>query len=205
MIELAVFDLDGTLLRGPTVCEVLARPIGKLERMRELERGACDLKAARAEMAGWYRASGYGDARLVELLAAAEIAPGADEGCALLRGRAVEIALASVTWSFAVEHFAQRFGASTWLATTLGKDGEIGHVFAADKAAWLERLARERGIDRGRIAAVGDSVGDVPMLRVAGTAIFVGAALCAGAPSHVRHLPSCDIRDVARAILAVRH
>lgn len=34
---LAVFDLDGTLLRGPTVCEVLARTLGRLDRMRQLE------------------------------------------------------------------------------------------------------------------------------------------------------------------------
>jgi hypothetical protein len=35
---LAVFDLDGTLLRGPTVCEVLARALGRLDRLWQLER-----------------------------------------------------------------------------------------------------------------------------------------------------------------------
>jgi len=50
---LVVFDLDGTLLRGPTVCEVLAESLGRLERMRQLERFAGDqeLRAAREEMA----------------------------------------------------------------------------------------------------------------------------------------------------------
>ncbi len=30
---LAVFDLDGTLLRGDTVCEVLAKPLDRLVEM----------------------------------------------------------------------------------------------------------------------------------------------------------------------------
>ena len=36
-VDLAVFDLDGTLLRGSTVCEVLAAPIGRLEEMAAIE------------------------------------------------------------------------------------------------------------------------------------------------------------------------
>lgn len=35
--RLVAFDLDGTLLRGDTVCEALARRMGHFERMRELE------------------------------------------------------------------------------------------------------------------------------------------------------------------------
>jgi hypothetical protein len=42
-LGLAVFDLDGTLPRGPTVCELLATPLGRLERMRQLE--VCTIKS----------------------------------------------------------------------------------------------------------------------------------------------------------------
>jgi hypothetical protein len=57
---LAVFDLDGTLLRGPTVCEVLARALGRLDHMRQLEALIAglrdiDIAAAREEMVRWYR------------------------------------------------------------------------------------------------------------------------------------------------------
>jgi hypothetical protein len=40
-----------------TVCEILAEPLGRLGRMRELERFSsdADLRAAREEMATWYR------------------------------------------------------------------------------------------------------------------------------------------------------
>jgi phosphoserine phosphatase len=51
---LALFDLDGTLLRGPTVCEVLARALGRLNHMRQLEAliaglSDIDIAAAREE------------------------------------------------------------------------------------------------------------------------------------------------------------
>lgn len=51
LIGLAVFDLDGTLLRGPTVCEILAEALGRPERMREREKVASEsaLKAARPD------------------------------------------------------------------------------------------------------------------------------------------------------------
>ena len=38
VLRLAAFDLDGTLLRGQTACEAISKGIGRIERMRELER-----------------------------------------------------------------------------------------------------------------------------------------------------------------------
>jgi hypothetical protein len=35
--KLAAFDLDGTLLRGVTVCGALTRPLGRLDQMQEFE------------------------------------------------------------------------------------------------------------------------------------------------------------------------
>ena len=57
---LVAFDLDGTLLRGLTVCEVVAVSLGQLDRMRQLERFASrlELRQAREEMAVWYRRAG---------------------------------------------------------------------------------------------------------------------------------------------------
>ena len=50
-LRLAAFDLDGTLLRGQTACEAIAKGIGRIERMRELERlESTDIE----EMAEWY-------------------------------------------------------------------------------------------------------------------------------------------------------
>ena len=91
---LVAFDLDGTLLRGPTVCEVLAGGLGHLERMREFETitTESDMAAARLEMTRWYR--GIPIAELTATLDFASLAPKTAEGIRLLREHGFEIAIA---------------------------------------------------------------------------------------------------------------
>ena len=202
-MKLAAFDLDGTLVRGRTACESIAAGIGRLERMTELEAMRADqtqqVIAAREEMAAWY--SGFTLDELRRHLAALRTAPGVDEGFALLRDHGYRLAIVSITWEFAVEWFAARWRADYWVGTGLSTDGAITHFWPQDKAAWLERLAGELGVDRRDVAAVGDSGADIPMLRFAGTAFWVGQAL----PSELRgvatHAPDADIRLVAERIV----
>ena len=68
---LVVFDLDGTLLRGPTVCELLAAPLGHFDDMRAFEsvRTEQEIAQARVEMR-WY--GGIPRERLLESLEAAQ-------------------------------------------------------------------------------------------------------------------------------------
>jgi HAD superfamily phosphoserine phosphatase-like hydrolase len=199
-IRLAAFDLDGTLIRGETVCQVLARPLGRAQRMEvlELASGREAIRAARQEMAAWYR--GRPVEELCSYLEAAVLAPGVVEGFSLLRRHGVELAVVLITWLFAVEWFAQRLGAEVAVGTGLSADGAIEHVWAEDKAARLAELARRRGIDLKEVAAVGDSVGDVPMLRGVGLPVFVGRSVPAALPGVV-HLPEADIAKVARRII----
>jgi phosphoserine phosphatase len=108
---LAVFDLDGTLLRGPTVCEVLARALGRLDHMRQLEALIAglrdiDIAAAREEMVRWYREIPLADLR--SQLRSATLAPRASEGITVLRRHGVAVAIASITWEFAVVWFARQ-------------------------------------------------------------------------------------------------
>jgi phosphoserine phosphatase len=55
-------------------------------------------------------------------------------------------------------------------------------------------------ISRDRVAAIGDSSSDIPMLELAGLRFFVGA----NPPQilDVIHLPNSDIRLIAQKILA---
>src|SRR4029453_18969850 len=94
---LVIFDLDGTLLRGPTVCEVLAEPLGYTEEMRELEAISDEEQwsAARVKMAGWYR--NYTTAELQGHLNKARWAPGVVEAVDLLRGRKIKFVIVSFT------------------------------------------------------------------------------------------------------------
>lgn len=197
--RLVAFDLDGTLIRGPTICESLAEPLGKLARMREIEqlRDITQIRAARQEMLRWYREPLNS---LCEKLTV-EIAPGVDEAFELLAQQGIRTAIVSITWSFAVEWFARRFGAGAWIGTG-AQAGEIQHFWPNDKPVWLARHANALGIELSEVAAVGDSHGDVPMLAAVGHPFFIGAELPTEI-AHAVHAPNADLREIAQRILAL--
>lgn len=196
---LVVFDLDGTLLRGPTVCELLAAPLGRLAEVQAFESltAQSEIAEARAKMACWY--SGVSRDRLVESLKSPQWAPGAMEGVVLLQEAGIEVAIASITWAFAVGWFANQLGVQYFLGTGLPDDGQIEHVWSEQKAEWLTTLASLLLVADNRTAAVGDSLGDVPMLQAAALRFFVGPR----PPSRLKclHMPSANILEVARIIL----
>src|SRR5580692_3229742 len=125
-VRLVAFDLDGTLLRGPTICEVLAAKLGMQDRMHEIEqmRDIADIRAARQEMLTWY--GGVPLDQLRSELTRVEIAPGATQAFRLLETRGVHKGILSVAWAFGVEWFARRFGAEAWVGTTVTNAGSIG-------------------------------------------------------------------------------
>jgi phosphoserine phosphatase len=195
------FDLDGTLLRGPTVCELLAEPLGRLAEMRQFEQAAseAEIAAARREMARWY--AGRTERELCVALDAAAWAPGAREGVALLQAEGVAVVIASITWSFAVESVAARLGVAHCLGTRLEPGGGVAHVWPRDKARWLEGVAAELGVPRARIAAVGDSTSDADLLAAAELRFFVGRGAPPTLPGLV-HRPAGDIAAIAREVIA---
>jgi len=150
-VRLAAFDLDGTLLRGDTVCEVLARTLGHLERMRELEaiqearQDRDSLLVLRKELAAYYR--GVPALELRSYLSTLTLAPGAREGFALLRRAGIVTAIVSITWEFAAQWLAAEVGADYHVGTRLLADGSIEHFWPEDKAVWLAALRRRHGSD----------------------------------------------------------
>ncbi|MGO9605720.1 MAG: HAD family hydrolase [Candidatus Binataceae bacterium] len=196
---LVLFDLDGTILRGPSVCELLAAPLGHLDEMKAFEKLKTerDISWARIEMTRWY--DGIPRDRLIGFLRAAQLAPGAKEGIALLRAAGVEVGIASITWDFAVDWFARRLGVNHVLGTVISDDGTIDDAWPRHKAAWLRKLASQLEIPAERTAAVGDSAGDTEMLEAAAMRFFVGAE-----PPHgldCVHMFDGDILEVARTII----
>lgn len=202
LVRLAAFDLDGTLLRGCTVCEILANKLGYGERMRELETltQLDDIRRAREEIATWYE--NHSVEQLTGLLDTTYLAPGAVEGVQLLRANGVHVAIASLTWAFAVEWFGNLLSVDSTLGTSLIPGIEILHCWPNDKAEWVSRLGIELGCSRDAVAAIGDSLFDVPMLTQVGVPVFVGANAPAGLPPSTLFMPCADIRAVAARILA---
>lgn len=202
-LGLAVFDLDGTLLRGPTVCEVLAQALGRRDQMRQLEASIsagsdAAIAAARDEMFRWYR--GLSLAELTGRLETGMLAPRASEGISLLKRYGVAVAIASITWEFAVARFARHLQVEHYVGTVLKPDGAISHFWPRDKATWIEGLRAMLRIPSDRVAAVGDSSGDIDMLRAARHSVFVGAIL-PDELHEVSHLPGADIVTVAEWIV----
>jgi phosphoserine phosphatase len=201
-IRLVAFDLDGTLLRGDTVCTSIARSIGTLERMQEMERGheLADRLSDAAEMASWYLP--LGRKRIESELSRLTPAPGADQGCSLLREAGVGLVIISVTWKFAVQHFAERFGASDYAATPLDwTTGEFDDFDAEHKGPWLEAKIASLGLSADQVAAVGDSPNDHGMFEAAGTSFCVATAC--GEIDNVIHRPDANILELAKEILAL--
>jgi phosphoserine phosphatase len=201
VISLAAFDLDGTLVRDHTCVESIARTIGREQECAAFElldmRDVPAVTAARETMAEWYRR--YRHEELTVGLGDLALAPGAEEGFALLREHGVATAIVSITWSFAVEWFASRLGADYAHGTRL-LDGRIEHVWPADKGRWLRSLSARLDLPKDAVAAVGDSEGDRELLEAAGVRHCVGERKVDVA--EVVHMPRASILEVARAVVA---
>lgn len=197
---LVVFDLDGTLLREQTVCELLAASLGHNQEMQQFEQLSLesDIIDARATMASWYVNSSQ--AELYSYLERATLAPNALAAIQRLQAHNIEVAIASITWKFAVAWFATRLNIHHHLATELLPSGEILHVWGRDKATWMQQLAMQYNIPSMRIAAIGDSSGDYDMLSAAHLGFFVGKDAPSNAKS-VIHLPNADIQTIVDHIL----
>jgi HAD superfamily phosphoserine phosphatase-like hydrolase len=195
-VRLVAFDVDGTLLRGPTICECIAAGIGKQEEMRTFERltSAHDIASARAAMVAWYRC--HDRTALLRHVHTVTLAPGAREGVAVLKEAGVQVALVSITWQFAVECVAARLGADFAVGTRWCDDDTIAHFWPEDKATWLAQCAIKLGLNPTEVAAVGDSASDLPMLRYAGIGYFVGRGM-EPLPTNVKRCPAADIREIA--------
>jgi HAD superfamily phosphoserine phosphatase-like hydrolase len=202
-IRLVAFDLDGTLLRRQTVCEILADSLGTSERMREFEQLSRpeDIRQAREEMVQWYRSQPL--SRFCSCLHKAHLAPGVREGIALLKQHGIHLVLLSLTWEFAGAWFAQQWGIEYFVGTRLSEAGKITHVWPEDKARWLLQFTNHLQLDPKQVAAVGDSSGDLPMLHFAGYPIFVGKTLPEGLPPEA-HDPEGNIYTIAQRIATLQ-
>jgi phosphoserine phosphatase len=155
--------------------------------------------AARETMAEWYQAYTYEE--LTAGLSDLTLAPGSEEGLALLRRHGIVTAIVSITWSFAVEWFAQMLGADYAYGTRL-VDGRVEHAWPADKGRWLRNLIERLDLPQHAVAAVGDSEGDRELLEAAGVRYCVGAQKIEVAD--VVHMPRASILEIAQQVVAER-
>ncbi|MEV4516740.1 HAD-IB family phosphatase [Dactylosporangium sp. NPDC049525] len=199
-VRLVAFDLDGTLTRGPTCLEATAARHGFADRMAVWEQARGDDAIVEVRDAVWALLRGWPAERLAAPLADVPLASGAADGIAALRDAGLDVVIVSLAFAPHAAHFAARLGVDAVIATEILDGGGFRHVFPSTKPTLLAEHAAARGWSLADVAAVGDSHGDVPMLRACGTSVFVGADLPDGLTPTL-HLPAAPIDEVARRIL----
>lgn len=200
-IRLVAFDLDGTLTRGRTCMEAIAAEFGFADQMAAWEQAHTDQELITARLGMWEHIKHHSCQDITDAIAGIPLAPGAADGIAALREAGIRTVIVSLTLAQCVAYFARRIGADAHIGTEPDGKGGFRHVFPATKPALLARHARALGIPPRELAAAGDSLGDVPMLRAARTSIYVGVALPDGF-TPTWHLPRAPIDEIARIILA---
>jgi HAD superfamily phosphoserine phosphatase-like hydrolase len=203
-IKLIAFDLDGTLLRGESCCEVLARHLGHLARMKEFEtlRDQEDIANARKELIGYYNIKSKEE--LKSVIDHVAYAPGVFEAFALIKEKNIKTAIVSITFEFAVEAIAKKLGADYYVGTNFDDKGTIQHFWPEHKGIWLEELIRSIKIRQDEVAVVGDSWGDIYMLEMFDKSYFVGIQK----PEQLmntKHYPDGDILEIVEDIIDVAY
>jgi phosphoserine phosphatase len=174
MSRLVCFDLDGTLVPSPTtVCLHLAQWLGHEDVLARLEVGYAEGRIDNHEVAKRDAIHYTGRTRreVDRELASLPLVRGVPETVRRLRGMNLLLLVATVTWRFAAEHLANRFGFDAVAGCVMGEDGSgrftgrvERHIEAADKVTFVRSFCEPRGIDLEECVAVGDSRSDIPTL-----------------------------------------
>jgi phosphoserine phosphatase len=206
--DIACFDLDGTLLPETTTVLHLSRWNGTEAVFAELERRYAtgeisNVEVAEADAKNW---AGVSVADAHEALSDAALIDGVAETVATLSDAGIDSYITTLTWRFASEYFAERFGFAGAIGCELDVDEkgilgtDVRPIEAIDKVEFAKKLCAERGIGPERLVAVGDSQSDLPLFDFVGLAIALNATPDARAIADVV-LDTGDLRDVLSYIV----
>jgi HAD superfamily phosphoserine phosphatase-like hydrolase len=201
-------DLDGTLLPQTTVSALTAAWLGRRGALDELERryraGQISNAVLAETSAGWF--AGRNIDEISEALLAACWIEGIADTVARLRSAGAYVALATVSWRFAAEVVAERYGfdacSGTEMALEKGRlTGVVSRSFdAEDKAAFVDDVCARQGVPTSAAAAIGDSRSDLPTFARVGFSIALNADDAAREAATVS-LDTEDLRDVLPLLL----
>jgi HAD superfamily hydrolase (TIGR01490 family) len=210
-LKLAVFDFDGTVLRGNTWHLFFAGQLREHRLRAPWLLTALAIRRTRLVSAEWLQnqalAPWRGQSRQsVEAAAEAfyreQLRPRLREAAlteiARHRAQGDEVVVVSAAWDVLLAPFAAEFGLVQWAGTPVAFTGDrcAGRLTTPllrgeAKAAWLRRTFAGEAVDWAGSHAYGDEAADLPMLGLVGSPCFVaasGAMVPAGLPAGTRRL-----------------
>jgi phosphoserine phosphatase len=201
-------DLDGTLIHGTTACLHLGDWIGHRPIIEDLERRFAAGEITSADVADG-DAPYYKGRSLAAVAAVMACAPCIDDisgGVERLKNRGVDALLCTVTWSFAAQCLADRFGFAAVSGTVMHMDhkgilsGRVAQYFEPeDKVLFLREFCDSRGASMDQVVAIGDGQSDLPMFRAAGFSVALNASPAAKAAASAA-VDSRSFLDALRAV-----
>ena len=201
-------DLDGTLIHGTTASLHLGEWIGHRAVIEELERRFAEGEIDSADVADgdapYYK--GRSIAEVADAMAGAPCIDDIHEGVEQLASRGVDALLCTVTWSFAAQCVADRFGFSAVSGTVMYVDGDgilagrVAQYFEPeDKVAFLRDYCKSRDLSMNQVVAIGDGRSDLPMFAAAGYSVGLNASPAARAAA-TASVDSHSFLDALRAV-----
>jgi phosphoserine phosphatase len=187
--RLVCFDLDGTLIRGTTVCQHLGDFFGYGYLARELaakhSEGRIGFRELAERDAEFYRGRNIRDVAVA--LETLPLIGGAQATMSRLRASGIKVLLTTITWSFAARLIAKRLGLDGSTGCTMGetKEGILSGSLECcfdeyEKRRFVERYCFIEGLPLGNVVAIGDSITDIPLFEVVGYSIALNATEAVG-------------------------
>ena len=210
-MKLAVFDFDGTVLRGNTWQLFFAEQLRQRPTRAPRLLAALAIRRTRLVSAEWLQdqalAPWRGQSRRMVEEAARKfyerelrprLRPAALAEISRHRAQGEDIVVVSAAWDVLLAPFAAELGLTRWAGTPVAFAGDrcAGRLAAPllrgeAKAAWLRQTFAGAAVDWTGSHAYGDEAADLPMLGLVGSPCFVVAKEApgpAGLPAGVRRL-----------------
>lgn len=189
--KLAVFDMDGTLLKGRTIF-VFAEKFGFTDRLQEILRS--DFEPYEKTIAIASLLKGFQKPQLLHVFRGIPLQDHVSMVIDEFKKREIPVAIVTDSYNFVAEDLKQRLGCNFAFANSLIIDNDIitgeivlhnknlreecidHRIYSISKSHVMEELCKRLCIPIAQVLAVGDGVVDMCMLKKAGCGVAFNAS-----------------------------